>query len=108
MKAQALFRSSVFRIILVLALSIGYFYGPELYAQEQTEETVYFTDGSIARGVIIHINREKIRIKQTDGSIIERPVENLYRFSSKRPFREIYEQALEYENRSFWNRYKND
>ncbi len=106
MKRNVLFHNSVLLITLVVSLSIGYFYGPELYAQEQTEETVYFTDGSIARGVIIHINREKIRIKQKDGSIIERPVENLYRFSSKRPFREIYEQALEYENRSFWNRYK--
>ena len=106
MKRNVLFHNSVLLITLVVSLSIGCFYPQELYAQEQTEETVYFTDGSIARGVIIHINREKIRIKQTDGSIIERPVENLYRFSSKRPFREIYEQALEYENRSFWNRYK--
>ena len=107
MKAQTLFHSSLFLIILVLSLSIGCFYGPELYAQEQTEETVYFTDGSIARGVIIHINREKIRIKQTDGTIIDRPVENLYRFSSKRPFREIYNQAVEMENRKFKNPYEN-
>jgi len=71
---------------------------PGLNAQEPMEEVVYFTDGSIVRGFIIHINREKIRIGQPDGTIIERPVALLYRFYSKRHFTEIYNQSLEAEN----------
>jgi len=70
------------------------------------EDVVYFTDGSIAKGTIIHINRKKIRIKKSDGTIIERSIRLLYRFSSKRHFRELYQQSVEYENRVFLNQHK--
>jgi hypothetical protein len=104
-------RSKLSFIILSLficstVVSIGCFYNQELYAQEPMEDVVYFTDGIIARGTIIHISRNKIRIKQSDGIIIERSIMFLYRFSSKRHFREIYERAVEYGDREFWNRHK--
>jgi len=75
-------------------------------AQDPVEEVVYFTDGSTARGYIVHINRKIIRIALLDGTIIERPVTLLYRFYSKRHFSEIYNQALEMENLEFGKSYR--
>ena len=86
---------------LVVLSTFGGFYSSKSIAQEPIEDIVYFTDGSVARGFIIHINRKIIRIGQTDGTIIERPVALLYRFYSKRHFSEIYNQALEEENLKF-------
>ena len=98
-------KNSYIRFFLSFTLFVllinGGFCLPRLNAQEPMEEVVYFIDGSIVRGFIIHINREKIRIGQPDGTIIERPVALLYRFYSKRHFSEIYNQALEAENLKF-------
>jgi len=69
----------------------------ELYAQEQKEEAIYFVDGTIATGIILEINREKIRIQLKDGNIIECSSKKIYRFSTERPFREIYRHAVESE-----------
>jgi len=85
-------------------LPADWFHARITYAQEATEDVVYFIDGSIVRGTITQISREKIRIKQADGTIIERPVMFLYRFSSKRHFTEIYDRAVESGDRNFWNR----
>ena len=86
---------------LFVLLINGGFCLPRLNAQEPMEEVVYFIDGSIVRGFIVHINRKIIRIALMDGTIIERPVTLLYRFYSKRHFSEIYNQALEAENLKF-------
>ena len=90
--------------ICAAVLPVDWFYAQITYAQEATEDVVYFIDGSIVRGTIAQISREKIRIKQADGTIIERPVMFLYRFSSKRHFTEIYDRAVESGDRNFWNR----
>ena len=94
-------------LICAAKVSIGCSDNHKLYALEPMDDVVYFTDGSTARGTIIHISREKIRIKQSDGTIVERPVMFLYRFSSQRHFREIYQRAVEYEDRKFFNRNRN-
>ena len=73
----------------------------EPVAGGEMDEVVYFIDGSSLRGTIVHINREKIQVRQPDGTIIERSTRKIYRFSTQRPFREIYRQAVEAENRKF-------
>ena len=82
---------------LVLFLSVGGYYGPHVSAKEFTEEVVYFIDGTSVRGIIIDIDRYKIRIKQKDDSVIERSTKKIYRFSTDRSFGEIYRQAREVE-----------
>ena len=74
---------------------------PAPVAGEEMDEVVYFIDGSSVRGTIVYINREKIQVRQPDGTIIERSTKKIYRFSTQRSFREIYEQALETEDRKF-------
>ena len=91
--------------ICAAVISFGCFYNQDLFAQEPGKDVVYFTDGSIAMGTIDHISRKKIRVKLPDGTIIERPITFLYRFSSKRHFREIYERSVEYEDNKFMNRH---
>ena len=81
--------------ILVLFLSVGGYYCPRVSAQEFIEEVVYFIDGTSVRGIIIDIDRYKIRIKQKDDSVIERSTKKIYRFSTDRSFGEIYRQARE-------------
>ena len=82
-------------------LAIGCLYNQELCAQGPIEDIVYFIDGSISMGTIVHVNRIKITVRLPDGTIIERPIKYLYRFSSRRHFREIYEQSVEYEDKKF-------
>jgi len=91
-------------IIGAIAGSVVYSHTQNAYAQEPTEDVVYFIDGIVARGTIIQIDRKKIRIRQADGTVIERPVVFLYRFSSKRHFTEIYDRALESGDKEFWSR----
>ena len=98
-------RFVLFFMLLVLLIHAGICL-PQLNAQDPFEEVVYFTDGSTARGYIVHINRKIIRIALLDGTIIERPVTLLYRFYSKRHFSEIYNQALEMENLEFGKSYR--
>ena len=95
MKRKTARNTCLIVLILVLFLPVGGYYGPRVSAQEFTEEVVYFIDGTSVRGIIININRDKIRIKQKDDSVIERPTKKIYKFSTDRSFREIYRQARE-------------
>jgi len=81
-------------IIIIALLSVGGSPASELYAQEQKEEAIYFIDGNSVKGIILEINREKIRIQLKNGDIIERSIKDIHRFSSGRPFIEIYRQAV--------------
>ena len=95
MKSKTAGNTCLIVLILVLSLSVGGYYCPRVSAQEFKEEVVYFIDGTSVRGIIIDINRYKIRIKQKDGSVIERPTKKIYRFSTDRSFGELYRQARE-------------
>jgi hypothetical protein len=88
-------------------IAIGCFSKGVVYAHEPYEDVVYFIDGTVVKGKITRISRQIIQIKQADGTIIERPVMFLYRFSSKRHFTEIYDRAVEYGDKDFWNRREN-
>lgn len=63
-------------------------------AQQPTEDVVYFIDGSQITGTILDIDRNFIYLKTKDGRFIKAPTENLYKFSSRRHFREIYRQSI--------------
>lgn len=71
------------------------FTSPSLSAREPTVDVVYFIDGSLFSGVILDINRNRIRIQHKDGRVFEFPTKNIYKFSSVRHFREIYRQSIE-------------
>lgn len=101
MKRHFSFNRFLIVVTFMLISTHGVLFAPITFAQEPVEEIVYFTDGSFARGHIVHINRKIIRIALTDGTIVDRPVTLLYRFYSKRPFIEIYNQSLETENLKF-------
>lgn len=95
MKSKTAGNTCLIVLILVFFLSVGGYYCPRVSAQEFKEEVVYFIDGTSVRGIIIDINRYKIRIKQKDDSVIERPTKKIYRFSTDRSFGELYRQARE-------------
>lgn len=80
---------------LLMFSSVGGIGSQELYAQEQIEDVVYFKDGSSVRGTIVEINKEKVRILQNGGKIIERSTKEVQRFSSDRSFNDIYRQEIE-------------
>ena len=103
--STAFIRSFIIFTIMILSTPGGLLSSISL-AQDPVEEIVYFTDGSTARGYIVHINRKIIRIALADGTIVDRPVTLLYRFYSKRPFIEIYNQSLETENLKFDKGYR--
>jgi len=97
MKRKIIFSSCFLLFTLLIFSSVGGIGSQELYAQEPMEDVVYFKDGSSVRGTIVEINREKVRILQKDGKIIERPTKEVQRFSSDRSFKDIYRQKIELE-----------
>lgn len=91
------FRLKFYRLVFIL-LAIVFstpFTATSLFAREPKDDVVYFIDGSLFSGVILDINRNKIRIKHKDGRIFEFPTKNIYKFSSDRHFREIYRQSID-------------
>ena len=100
MKTKTLFYSLLIVVSLIVSLHLSAIFG-QVLAQEQSEEIVYFIDGTSARGKIIHINRQIIQIRDNEGRIIERSTKQIYKFSTKRQFSEIFRKALEEENRKF-------
>jgi len=82
--------TKIFSLILLILLT-GILLGSELQAQEQ--ETVYFIDGTSVSGKIIELNTIKVRIKQDDGSIIERSFKEIQMVSSARSFSNSYDRT---------------
>lgn len=101
MKRKTLLCGFLSGVTLVFFLSVAVFCDQKAFAQEQAEDMVYFIDGTVARGKIIHINRQIIQIRDNEGRMIERSTKQIHKFSSKRPFKEIYQNAVEEENRKF-------
>lgn len=97
MKRKITFSSWFFIFTFLVLLSVGGIDGQELYAQEQKQDVVYFIDGSSVHGTIVEINREKVRILQKDGNIIERSAKEIQRFSGDSSFKDIYKQKTELE-----------
>ncbi|MFC1815867.1 OmpW family protein [Thermodesulfobacteriota bacterium] len=95
MKRKITFSSCFLIFTLVMFSSVGGIGSQELYAQEQMEDVVYFIDGSSIRGTIVEINREKVRILQKDGKIVELSFKEIQRFSSDRSFKDMYRQKIE-------------
>lgn len=60
-------------------------------------DVVYFIDGSSAQGTIVEINREKVRILQQDGKIVERSTKEIQSFSADRSFKDIFRKGAELE-----------
>ena len=50
-------------IFIVLLLSVFAFADSPLLAQDNRDETVYFMDGTIVRGRIVEIDKDRIRIQ---------------------------------------------
>lgn len=80
----------IFTLVHVLPFTTS-----EVFAQKKTVDVVYFVDGSSFAGTILDMNRNFIRIKDEDDRIFEFPTKNIYKFSSARPFREIYRKSIE-------------